>query len=62
MRARGTCRLECVHRPDDVHLRVEGRPFHRCADVGLRGEVEDHVGAALERLADVVGDETARSG
>ncbi len=55
MRARGTGGLERVHRPDDVHLRVERRPLHRRADVGLRGEVEDDVGATLERLADVVG-------
>ena len=47
-------RGEDVHRADDVDRRVVLGALHRRLDVGLGGEVEDHVGLDRERLADVV--------
>ena len=59
LRAVRARRLEHVHRPEHVHLRVEERLLDGGADVGLRGEVDDELGPELveeraERLADVV--------
>jgi len=51
------CRFEDSRRADDVHVGVVVRSLDRDADVGLRGEVEDRLGADgvedLVRVPDV---------
>jgi len=42
--------VEHSHGSEDVHVRIEVRPFHRDAHVGLGGEVEARV--RLERVED----------
>ena len=52
-RARGDRALEDVQRAEDVHLGVERGTSDRDADVGLRGEMKDHLRFAV---SDEIGD------
>ena len=59
----GERRLEHLDRADDVHVGVVGRVADRGLHVGLRGEVEDDVGAVeVDAVADVALDERGGAG